>query len=105
MMVPGTLPRPADTLRDEGLTEGVNRCAAVDFAAAGRRSWRPSTPPSLARADAPDEANLEGGPAVTTIETRAKAAVETAEAHAAEVDRDGRFPEEAIGALADAGLL
>jgi alkylation response protein AidB-like acyl-CoA dehydrogenase len=42
---------------------------------------------------------------VTTIDTRAKAAVETAEAHAAEVDREGRFPEEAIGALADAGLL
>jgi alkylation response protein AidB-like acyl-CoA dehydrogenase len=41
----------------------------------------------------------------TSIEDRLETPLETAAQHAAAVDRDGRFPQEATGALADAGLL
>jgi alkylation response protein AidB-like acyl-CoA dehydrogenase len=41
----------------------------------------------------------------TSIEDRLEMPLEVAAQHAAAVDRDGRFPQEAIGALADAGLL
>jgi alkylation response protein AidB-like acyl-CoA dehydrogenase len=42
---------------------------------------------------------------MSSIEDRLAKPLETAREHAAVVDRDGRFPEETIGALADADLL
>jgi alkylation response protein AidB-like acyl-CoA dehydrogenase len=41
----------------------------------------------------------------TSVEDRLVKPLEIAVQHAASVDRDGRFPQEAIGALTDAGLL
>ena len=40
-----------------------------------------------------------------SFEEQVAPALEPAAKHAAEVDREGRFPEEAIGALRDAGML
>ena len=43
--------------------------------------------------------------AVASVEDRLVKPLEIAAQHAAAVDRDGRFPQEAVGAITDAGLL